>query len=109
MHTQTFTHTVIASAAGVQRRFVTFGGAQAGAADRALGVALVDFKAGDVFAAHIIGVCAVESGGAVALESAVIPDAQGRAVANDGTAANVAGRALNAVTAAGQTLFILIK
>lgn len=109
MHTQTFTHTLIASAAGKQRRFVTATGAQAGVADKPLGVALVDFAPGDAFAAHILGVCVVESGGAVALDAPVGPDADGRAVTVAADAPTLGGRALNAVAAAGQTLFILIK
>lgn len=109
MHTQTFTHSIAATGAGVQRRFVTFAGAQAGAADDVLGVALTDFTSGHLLALHILGVVAVESGAAVALGAKVAPDAQGRAVAAAVDATNVVGRALNPVTAAGQTLFILIK
>lgn len=109
MQTQTITHTLVATGPGKQRRFVTAGGAQAVAANKPLGVALVDFAAGDAFAAHVVGVCAVESGGAVALDDAVGPDAQGRAVAVAADATTRAGRALNAVAAAGQTLFILLK
>lgn len=109
MHTQTINHTVIATGSGVQKRFVNFAGAQAGAADVVLGVAMTDFKTGDAFTAHILGVVAVESGGAVAIGAPIIPDAQGRGIADGGNAANRCGRALNAVAAAGQTLFIVIK
>lgn len=109
MHTQTFTHTVVAAGSGVQRRFVNFAGAQAGAADQVLGIAMVDFAAGQAFAAHILGVAAVDAGGAVAVGAPVAPDAQGRAIAVAEDAANIAGRAVNAVTAAGQTLFIKLK
>ncbi|QCI65636.1 capsid cement protein [Phreatobacter stygius] len=113
MHTQTFTHTFTATGSGVQRRFVNFAGAQAGAADPVLGVAMTDFAAGQPTAAHVLGVAAVESGAAVALGDGVTPDAQGRAVTDPTAAGAVApnrvGRALNAVTAAGQTLFILIR
>lgn len=109
MHFQTFTHTLPATGAGKQRRFVTSAGAQAGAANKPLGVALVDFAAGDVVAVHVVGVCAVESGGAVALDAPVGPDAEGCGVAVAADAATIGGRALNAVAAAGQTLFILLK
>lgn len=109
MQTQTFTHTVIATGAGVQRRFVNFAGAQAAAADQVIGVAMTDFAIGQAFTTHILGVVAVESGGAVAVGDPIIPDAQGRGVADGGNAANRVGRATNAVTAAGQTLFIIIK
>lgn len=109
MHTQVFNHTFTATGNGLARRFVAFDGMQAGAASAVLGVAMTDFKAGDAATAHVLGVVAVEAGGAVAREAWVIPDADGRAVADGGNAANRAGRALNTVTAAGQTLFILIK
>lgn len=109
MHLQTFTHTLVATGAGKQRRFVTAAGAQAAAANKPLGVALVDFAAGEAFAAHVVGVCAVESGGAVALDDPVGPDAGGRAITVAAGAATQGGRALNAVAAAGQILFILLK
>jgi hypothetical protein len=113
MRTQTFTHSVTATGAGVQQRFVTFAGAQAIATDQVLGVAQTDFSVGLVFAVDVAGIVAVESGGAVALGAGVTPDAQGRGVtdptANNGVAANRVGAALNAVTGAGQTLFILIR
>lgn len=109
MHTHTISHTVEAAGAGKAGRFVTFAGAQAGAADAVLGAAMVDYKAGDLFAAHVLGACSVEAGGAVPAGSWVKPDADGRAVADDGTAANRVGRALGAVTGPGQTLLILIR
>lgn len=109
MHTQTFTHTITATGAGVQRRFVSFAGAQAIATDNILGVALTDFAAGQIMTLHVLGIAAVDSGGAIAAGANIAPDAQGRAVTAAADAVNVVGRALNAVTAAGQTLFILIK
>jgi Uncharacterized conserved protein (DUF2190) len=109
MITETFKHTIVATGSGLQRRFTTFAGTQAIATDVVLGVAMVDYVAGQAFAADVAGIVAVEAGSAVPLSSWVIPDALGRAVANDGTATNRVGRALNAVTAAGQTLFILFK
>lgn len=109
MHTQTLTHTAIATGAGVQRRFVNFAGAQAAAADQVIGVAMTDFAIGQAFTVHILGEVAVESGGAVAVGDAIIPDAQGRGITDGATAANRVGRAVNAVTGAGQTLFIIIK
>lgn len=109
MHTQIFSATLIATAAGVQRRFVGFNGAQSGADGVVCGVALADFAAGDAFAAATIGEVAVESGGAVALGAPVISDANGRAIADPGASPNRVGRARNAVTGPGQTLFILIR
>lgn len=113
MHYQTFSHTFIATGAGLQRRFVSFAGAQALATDAVLGVAKTDFKVGAPTTADILGVIAVESGAAIALGAGITPDADGRAVtdptAANGVAANRVGRALNAVTAAGQTVFVLIR
>ena len=113
MQYQTISHTFQATGNGVQKRFVNYAGAQAAAADIPLGVARMDFKAGDQVAADIIGVTAVESGGAIAVGASVVPDAQGRAAADPMTggnpAANSAGRAINAVTAAGQTVFVKLK
>lgn len=109
MQYQTFTHTVIATGAGARKRFVTFAGAAAVATDIALGVAKTDFAIGDVLAVDYAGVVAVESGGAVALGAPVAPDADARGISVAENAANIAGRALNAVTGAGQTLFIKLK
>lgn len=109
MHTQTFTHTITATGAGAAKRFVTYAGAQAAAADQVLGVAMTDFVAGQPTTLHVLGFAVVESGGAVAAGNPVIPDAQGRGIADGADGANRVGRALNSVTAAGQSLFILIK
>lgn len=109
MHYQTFTHTLRATGAGVQQRFVTYAGAQAGAASIVFGVAKTNFAAGDDFAVDYSGIVGVISGGAVALGADIIPDAQGRAIADTGNAANRAGRAVSAVTAAGQTVFVHLK
>lgn len=113
MHYQTFSHSFTAAADGVRKRFVTYAGALAGAADIVLGVAQADFKAGNVAPADILGVTAVEAGGPIAAGVSVVPDAQGRAIADPMTggnvAANSAGRSTNAVTAAGQTVFVFLK
>jgi len=109
MHYQTFTQTIKASGAGVQQRFVTYAGAQAAAADVVFGVAKTDFAAGDDFAVDYAGVVGVIAGGVIALGAPIIPDAQGRAVADGGSAANRAGRALSAATAAGQTILVHLK
>jgi hypothetical protein len=109
MQTETITATLIAAGPILQRRFVTFGGAQAGATDVVAGIATMDATAGVAFSAHMVGIAAVESGGAVAIGAPVIPDAQGRGIADTGTAANRCGRAMNAVTGAGQTLFVVLR
>lgn len=113
MHFQTFSHTFTATGVGVQKRFVSIAGAQAIATDVVLGVAKTDFKVGEAVTADILGVVAVESGAAIALGAGITPDANGRAVtdptAANGVAANRVGYALNAVSAAGQTVFVLIR
>lgn len=106
MHTQGFRHTFRATGAGLKHRFVTYTGTQAGAAGVVLGIAATDFAAGDDVTADIAGVASVEAGGAVDIGAWVISDADGRAVTNDGTSIARIGRALNAVTGPGQTLFI---
>ena len=106
MQTETITATFIASGPILQRRFVTFLGGQAVAGNVVAGIATMDAATGVAFSAHV---AAVESGGAVAIGDPIIPDAQGRGIADTGTAANRCGRAMNAVTGAGQTLFIVIK
>jgi hypothetical protein len=109
MHTQTFTHTTTASGPGKQHRFVTYAGAQASGAEPVLGVAMTDFAAGECFALHMLGLVAVEAGGPVAQGGLVGSDAQGRGVAVAADHVSLAGRAVNPVTAAGQTLLVLIK
>jgi hypothetical protein len=110
---QTFSHSFAATGNGSRKRFVTFAGAQAVAADVVLGVARTDFKLGDTAGADILGVTAVEAGGPIAAGVSVVPDAQGRAIADPMTggnlAANSAGRSTNAVTAAGQTVLVFLK
>lgn len=113
MNYQVFSHSFAATGNGIRKRFVSYAGAQALAADVVLGVARTDFKLGDTAGADILGVTAVEAGGPIAAGVSVVPDAQGRAVADPMTggnlAANSAGRSTNAVTAAGQTVFVFLK
>lgn len=113
MHKQIFSTTLIASGTGVQRRFIGFDGATAGANAVVAGVAMTDFKAGDAVNVAVMGEVAVESGGAVAKGAPVISDAIGRGIADPAAdpdaSVNRVGRALNAVTGPGQTLFILIR
>ena len=109
MHTQVFTHSVIPATAGLGQRFVAFDGSPADADAPVLGVARDDYRADEAVAVDVLGVVAVESGGAIALGGWVVSDAEGRAVANDGTSALRVGRALQAVSGAGQTVLIFIR
>ena len=54
----------------------------------------------------MVGIAVVESGGAVAIGAEVGADAQGCAVSG---AAKIAGTALTAATAAGETVRVLLK
>jgi hypothetical protein len=58
MHTQSLTHTHMATGAGVQRRFMSYAGTQAVAVDQIIGVPLSDYVAGQAVAVHVTGVVA---------------------------------------------------
>lgn len=109
MHFQTFSHTVKATGNGSANRFVTFAGTLAGAASTVLGVAKTAFKTGGLFVADVIGVTAVEAGGAIANGAEITPDANGRAITAPEDATNVVGRAVSAASGAGDQVFILIR
>ena len=99
------TVTIAAAAALVAKRFVSFGGAQAVAADVALGVANANYDAGEQAGVDTHGEILVESGGAITAGAQVQPDAQGRAIT---LGAGVAfGRARDAATAAGEFIRVL--
>jgi len=100
------TLSVIAAGALTQRRFVTHGGIQVGAAANTLGVAKTDAALGDTAAVDVIGTAVVEAGAAIAAGAAVETDATGRAVT---LAAGVTvGRALQAAAAAGDFIEVLL-
>lgn len=109
MHYQTFRKTMVAPSAVIKDRFVDYAGAQAGAASAVLGVADIDAAAGDAYTAHTLGEVGVEAAGAINAGDPVIPSADGRALADAGTAANRVGRATSTVTAAGQHVLVLIR
>lgn len=100
------TLTCIASAAVRAERFVTKAGAECGAGARAYGVSDVAAAIGEPIAAHAIGTAVVTAGAAINDDTLVESDAQGRAVTrNTGV---VLGRTLQAATAAGQRIEILL-
>lgn len=98
--------TITATGAIVKNRFVNFKGAQAKVGEAVLGVAPYDVETGDTAAVDVVGIAVVESGGAVAIGAEVGADAQGCAVSG---AAKIAGTALTAATAAGETVRVLLK
>lgn len=91
-----------------EHRFVTAAGAQTGANGNAIGVAKHSVSAaGQMVPVITLGIKEVEAGGAVSIGQLVASDSSGRAVYRDGTTYTVTlGRALNAVTAAGQMLLV---
>ncbi|MCU0963541.1 MAG: DUF2190 family protein [Burkholderiaceae bacterium] len=88
-------------------RFVTIGGAQAGADAVTLGVAQTAGVSGAVVPVDVIGTTIVESGAAITAGDTLESDASGRAVTWATSGAKV-GKALEAATAAGQFIEILL-
>lgn len=97
---------VIATANITARRFVTVAGAVAGAGVNALGVAFYGDVSGRSVPVDVLGTAIVESGTAVAKGAALQSDASGRAITKDAGA--TLGRALQAATAAGQFIEIVL-
>lgn len=100
------TLTCIASATVRAERFVTKAGAEAGAGVRAFGVSDVAATNGEPIAAHVLGTAVVTAGAAINDDTLVESDAQGRAVAR--TTGVVLGKTLQAATAAGQRIEVLL-
>jgi len=99
--------TAIASGALVANRFVAPGGAQAGADANTLGVARAAANSGDKCPVDVLGTAVVEAGAAVTAGATVKSDASGRAIAWVTSGAKV-GLALEAATAAGQFIEVLL-
>ena len=97
----------VASGAIVANRFVTVANAQAGADANALGVSVSAAVAGEVVPVDVIGSTIVEAGAAVAAGATVKSDASGRAITWAPAGAKV-GVALDAATAAGQMIEVLL-
>lgn len=88
-------------------RFVTPAGAQAGADANTLGVSRTAGVSGDKITVDVIGTAIVESGAAVAAGATLESDASGRAV-TWATAGGKTAIALQAATAAGQLIEVLL-
>ena len=101
------TMTVLATAALVRSRFVTSSGAVPAAGGKVLGVANADYSLGEQAGVAVLGALVVEAGAAVALDDDVQSDASGRAITV--ASGSVAGRALDAATAAGQRIRVLMR
>lgn len=101
------TLTVAATGTIAANRFITPAGAQAGADVNTLGVANTAAVSGDKIPADILGTTTVESGAAVTAGATVKSDASGRAI-NWATSGAKVGIALEAATAAGQFIEVLL-
>lgn len=101
--------TLSAVAAGTiaANRFVTPAGAQAGAGVNTLGVCQQDAVVSDRISVAALGTAIVESGAAVTVNATVKTDATGRAIDWVTSGAKV-GIALEAATAAGQFIEVLL-
>lgn len=104
-----YTVTDTATAAITAARFVgLLTGAPCAAAAKALGVAQYNAAIGEAFAVDVLGSSIVESGAAVAKGDAIKSDATGRAITQGG-AGEILGYAMQAATAAGQKIQILLR
>lgn len=97
---------VLLSGTVVADRFVTGVGAQTGAAGNALGVGRSAGVSGDRIPVDVIGTTVVEAGAAIAANALIEADASGRAVTK--SAGVTLARALQASTAAGQFVEVLL-
>lgn len=99
--TSILTLPLIATGVIAAERFVTFAGAQAGAAANTLGVSrAAAAAAGQAIPVDAEGTAVVEAGAAIAAGAAIETDAQGRAITR--SAGPTVARALQAATAAGE-------
>lgn len=99
------TTTVIAAGVLTQQRFVGGDGALCAEGKAALGVAEVDGVLNDAVPVNVLGIVAIEAGGAIARGAVVQADDQGRAITKAAGASN--GMALDAATAEGELIRIL--
>lgn len=98
---------VTASGTIAANRFVTPAGAQAGAGANTLGVARAAAVATDKLTVDVLGTAVVEAGAAVTVNATVKADSVGRAIDWVTSGAKV-GIALEAATAAGQMIEVLL-
>lgn len=101
------TLTVALTGTVAANRFVTPAGAQAGADANTLGVARTAGVSGDKVPVDVIGTAVVEAGAAISAGATLETDADGRAV-TWATSGGKVGIALEAATAAGQMIEVLL-
>ena len=99
------TTSILAAAALLRLRFVTYAGTVPAAGARTLGVAATQVDLGEQAPVNTHGELLVEAGGAIAAGAEVESDASGRAVTR--TTGVVCGVARDAAPAAGEIIRIL--
>lgn len=105
--TSVLTLSILAASAIAVSRFVTPGGAQAGADANTLGVSRFAAATGERLSVDVLGTAVVEAGAAVAVGASIKSDASGRAITWASSGAKV-GIALDAAAAAGQMIEVLL-
>lgn len=101
------TLTIAAAAAVAANRFVTPGGAQAGADANTIGASRYAAALGEKFPVDVIGTAVVEAGAAIAAGATLKSDADGKAITWAAAGAKVA-IALQAAGAAGELIEVLL-
>ena len=105
----TLTLTVVAAGALAAARFVNQAGAYPAAGAAAFGVTRTSADAaGDVVPVDVQGTTIVEAGAAISFDAPLMVDAQGRAVPLTVGSKSPVGRAMEAATAAGEQIEILL-
>ncbi len=99
--------TIAATGTIAANRFVTPGGAQAGADANTLGVTRTAAVSGDKIPVDVLGTATVEAGAAVSAGATLKSDASGRGITWATSGAKV-GLALEAASAAGQMIEVLL-
>lgn len=104
------TLTVVAGGAVAAERFVTQSGSYPAAGAVAFGVTRTSAaQAGDLLPVDVLGTSIVETGAAVTLDTALMADAQGRAVPlAAGGKSSPAARAMGAAAGAGERIEVLL-
>lgn len=109
MNIATLTLTVAAAGALAANRFITQAGTYPAAGAAAFGVTRTSASAaGDLVPVDVQGTTIVETGAAVTLDAAVMLDATGRVVPLAGAGKSPVGRAMQAASAAGDLIEVLL-
>ena len=99
--------TALLSGTVTANRFVTPGGAQAGADANTLGVARTGGASGELVAVDVLGTAIVEAGAAISANATVKADSSGRAITWVTSGAKI-GLALQAASQAGDKIEVLL-